>query len=93
MGGMEDDFFLYPNMVNTLSFNADDGTLENTFFFRKRSLRIQFNTFITQIHYGQYGGLTPLLLSITGFLLWLSKQASLRRKGISQRRAVPTLVS
>ncbi len=96
-GHIAGSFFLYNHYSSYVQFDAKSGVVKKAFNINNASFGEQFHAWLVALHYGQFGGfwlkliyciggLTPGILSVTGFVIWWKKK---RRKAMPMLKALP----
>ena len=84
-GNFEDDPFYYGKYYNRFYFDGTNGQFQKKEWLREQGVFKKWQSMITPLHFGNYGGLflkllyclfglMPGLLSITGFIIWKKRK-------------------
>lgn len=107
-GTVGDQSYLFGNFSDEVTIDGHTGNIKETKFISQKTLSEQLESMVFPVHSGMYGhwtikilyallGLTPGLLSVTGFVLWWRRKHKpvqrSRPKPITQKRFATTLKS
>jgi uncharacterized iron-regulated membrane protein len=98
-GGVKDPNLLSSAYSSFVSFNQATGEVVTVYDIRKQAFTHQLDTSVYPLHFGNYGGifikilysvlgLTPSILSITGFLLWWRQNRNKQNKHKNSREPI-----
>ncbi|NIT55408.1 MAG: hypothetical protein GWN00_03975 [Aliifodinibius sp.] len=89
-GHTNTDWSIHYKFSNYVQFDPDTGTQTNSFFIKNQPVSTHLLSFTYPLHFGNWGGisikilyclfgLTPALLSITGFIIWQKRNKHKRK--------------
>ncbi|KER09695.1 MAG: hypothetical protein HY22_10165 [[Candidatus Thermochlorobacteriaceae] bacterium GBChlB] len=97
-GHIAGSLFLYNHYSSYVQFDSKTGAVKKTFNINGAGFGEQLHAWLVALHYGQFGGfwlkliyciggLTPGILSVTGFVIWWKKK---RRQVAPMQKTLPT---
>ncbi|MEN7548356.1 PepSY-associated TM helix domain-containing protein [Rapidithrix thailandica] len=103
-GRRQEDSPLWSRFANIVSVNHLTGKVEKASWIKDEGIGKQLLSMVRPLHYVEYGGwlvkliyclggLTPPLLSITGFLLWKYRRQARKNKQVQQQRKVAVMAT
>ncbi len=92
-GSMESDLPIHYTFSNYVQYDPAEGTETGATFIKNQPLSAHLTSIIYPLHFGDWGGIgikilycifgiSPALLSITGFIIWRNRQKGPRTKRV-----------